>query len=164
MPGLRLVPVLHNVSSIQRLVDTAKLVYALGLRELVVTKAYGAAAQHGLAEVGRLAYKLDRGFFVLPDLRDAVELIRPDKVLIVSLEHARERLDPARPPTLEGVVMIVFNGGDPDFAAHEAALGEPVYIEGVDQRLGAPAEAALILYPIIRASSISGRPGEGSQG
>lgn len=164
MPGLRLVPVLHNVSSIQRLVDTAKLVYALGLRELVVTKAYGAAAQHGIAEVGRLAYKLDRGFFVLPDLKDAVELIRPGRVLIVTLEHARERIDPASPPRLEGVVMVAFNGGDPDFSAHEAALGDPVYIEGVDQRLGAPAEAALVLYPLLRASRISGQGGEGSQG
>lgn len=161
---MRLVPVLHNVSSIQRLVDTARLVYSLGLRELFVTKAYGAAAQHGLAEVGRLAYKLDRGLFILPDLRDAVELVRPDRVLVVTLEHARARIDPARPPSLEGVVMVAFNGGDPDFAPHEAALGEPVYIEGVDQRLGAPAEAALLLYPLLRVAGISGRAGQGSPG
>ncbi|GAB6148388.1 RecB-family nuclease [Stetteria hydrogenophila] len=156
MPGLRLVPVLHNVSSIQRLVDTARLVYSLGLGELVVTKAYGAAAQHGLAEVGRLAYKLDRSFFILPDLKDAVELVRPDRVLVVTLEHARARIDPANPPRLEGVVLVAFNGGDPDFTAQEAALGEPVYIEGVDRRLGAPAEAALTLYPILRAARGAG--------
>ena len=152
----RLVPVLHNVSSIQRLVDTARLVYSLGLDTFVVTKAYGAAAQHGLPEVGRIAFKMDRGFTILPDLQDAVELFKPDKVLILSLEHARARLDPQKPPEPRGVTMVVFNGGEPDFTAREAALGEPVYFEGVDSRLGPAAEAALILYPLIRRLKGSG--------
>lgn len=148
----RLVLVLHNVSSIQRLVDTARLAYSLGLRDFVVTKAYGAAAQHGLSEVGRLAFKMDRGFTILPDLQDAVELLKPDRVFIVTLEHARSRIDPARPPKVEGLVVVAVNGGEPDFTAREAALGEPIYLEGVEARLGPAAEAALILYPLLRSS------------
>ena len=155
----RLVPVLHNVSSIQRLVDTARLVYSLGLRDFVVTKTYGAAAQHGLPEVGRIAFKMDRGFTILPDLPDALELLKPDRVIIVTLEHARARIDPARPPSLEGLVMVVFNGGEPDFTAKEASLGEPVYIEGVEARLGPAAEAALVLYPLLRAAREAGGKG-----
>lgn len=148
----RIVPVLHNVSSVQRLVDFARLVYNLGLNELVVTKAYGAAAQHGIAEAGRLSYKLGKGLVVLPDLSDAVELMKPEVVLLVDPERAEEDVD-VNPPVNDGVMLVVFNGGEAGFAPHELRLGKPVYIKSVSERLGAVAEAAIILYQLTRIHS-----------
>lgn len=147
--GLEVVPLIHNVSSVQRLLDFARLVYSLGLNTLVASKVYGAAAQSGVPEAMRLAFKLNRGLLVLSDLEDALELLKPDVTLLVSAEHAVEYIDPFNPPVYSGRVLIAFNGGDPDFSAGEARFGRPVYVKGVSGRLGAIAEASLILYPLL---------------
>ncbi len=146
----RLIPVIHNVSSYQRLSDMARLVYSLGLDVLVATKVYGGAAQSGVPEVTRMALKHGKSFIALPDLGDAIDVLKPDKVIIVSREHAAQRLDPSSIVAGDGVVMIVFNGGEPDFTRAEASLGTPVYIDGVAERLGAISEAGIILYHALR--------------
>jgi len=151
------IPLLHNISSVQRLLDFARLVIALGYEKIVVTKAYGAAAQHGLGELGRIAYKAGTSLIVLPDLPDAVELLRPDEVIIVSKDHAREHVDPASPIEARGRVLVAFNGGDPDFTHQEASLGRPVYFRGLKSRIGPAGEAALLLYPLtLRGDGDSG--------
>ncbi len=142
-------PVVHNVSSVQRLLDFARLVYGLGLNTLVASKVYGAAAQSGVPEAMRFAFKLNRGLLVLSGLEDVLELLKPDVTLIVSSEYAVEYIDPFNPPVYPGRVLIVFNGGEPDFSAGEAGFGRPVYVKGVSGRLGAIAEASLILYPLL---------------
>ncbi len=144
----RVIPVIHNVSSYQRLNDMARLVYALGLDVLVATKVYGGAAQSGVPEVTRMALKHGKSFVALPDLPDAVEVLKPDRVVIVSREHAAQTIDPGDLAVSEGTVMIVFNGGEPDFTRAEASLGTPVYFRGLDERIGAIAEAGIILYAI----------------
>ncbi|MEM0340527.1 MAG: RecB-family nuclease [Acidilobaceae archaeon] len=146
---MELFPLLHNVSSVQRLVDTARLVYGLGLKVFVATKVYGAAAQSGVPEIMKIAMKSGGSFFVLQDLPDAFEVLRPDVVLLVSRSYAREVLDVFNPPVYEGRVLVVFNGGDPDFAVNEIAHGKPVYIKGAEGKLGPVAEAALILYCLL---------------
>jgi SpoU rRNA methylase family enzyme len=147
----RIIPVLHNTSSVQRLLDFARLVLALGLKEIVVTKTYGAAAQHGLGELGRLVYKGGGSLLVLPDLPDAVELLSPDTTLIVSRSAGSEPFDPMNPPRLSGRILVAFNGGDPDFSSNELSLGKPIYPLNTRSRLGPAAEAALVLYPLLRS-------------
>jgi len=144
-----IVPLIHNVGSVQRLVDMARLVYSLDLELLVASKVYGAAAQSGVPEVMRLAFKANRGFLVLPDIGDAVELLKPDVTLVVSLDYAEDFIDPFNPPVYSGRLLVVFNGGEPDFSASEARVGKPVYIRGVSRRLGAVAEASIILYSLL---------------
>ncbi len=148
---MRVIPVLHNTSSVQRLLDFARLVAGLGLGELVVTKAYGAAAQHGLGELGRLAYKNNMNLVILPDLGDAIDLLKPENVLIVTRRGEPEAFDPLAPPHLEGRILVAFNGGDPDFGEAEIGMGKPIYPPGVQGRLGPAAEAALVLYPLLRS-------------
>lgn len=144
-----LIPVIHNVSSVQRLVDFAKLVYALDLGLLVASRVYGAAAQSGIPEVMRLAFKSNKSFLVLPDIGDVLELLRPDVTLIVTFDYAGELIDPFNPPVYSGRVLAVFNGGEPDFSTGEVGFGKPVYIKGVSRRIGAVAEASIILYSLL---------------
>jgi len=148
--GASIIPVIHNVSSVQRLVDMARLAYSLGLDLLVATKVYGAAAQHGIPEAMRLAFKQGRGLLVLPDLEDAIELLSPTEVILVSLEHANEEFDPLNPPVKNGKILVVFNGGEPDFTPQEIRLGKPLYIREVESRLGPIAEASVVLYGFLR--------------
>jgi SpoU rRNA methylase family enzyme len=144
---MKVIPVIHNVSSVQRVVDMARLVYSLGLDELVVSKAYGAAAQHGIPEAMRIALKAGKSLLVLPDLDDAVELLRPDEVLIVSFERAELRDVEELIKGLEHKnVMVVFNGGEPDFSPEELKLGKTIYLPNVKARLGPIAEAGILLY------------------
>jgi SpoU rRNA methylase family enzyme len=155
---LEVVPLLHNISSIQRMLDFTRLTLSMGFGRIVVTRAYGAAAQHGLGEVGRLTYKAGASLIVLPDLSDAVDLLKPDSVLIVSREHARVEVDPAGGigEVARGRVLVAFNGGDPDFSPQEASLGTPIYIKGLQSRIGPLGEAALILYALLRGERGSG--------
>jgi SpoU rRNA methylase family enzyme len=145
-----IIPVLHNVSSVQRVVDMARLVYSLGLNTLVVTKAYGGAAQSGVPEAMRIALKLNARLIVLPELSDAVELFSPSTVIAVTKAYAEEHIDPLNPPVSGDRVMIVFSGGDPEFTPAELAGARKVYIDGVDGKLGPVAEAALLLYGVLR--------------
>ena len=153
---MEVIPLLHNISSIQRMIDFVKLSIAMGAGRIVITRAYGAAAQHGIGEVGRLAYKAGLSLIVLPDLSDAVDLLKPDHTLIITREHATDVISPSKRPNLDGRILVAFNGGDPDFSQQEAALGMPVYIEGVTGRLGPVGEAALVLYALMRGESGSG--------
>jgi len=146
---LEVIPILHNVSSVQRVNDMARLVYSLGYETLVVTKAYGGAAQAGIPEAMRIALREGKRLIVLPDLQDAIELLSPEKILLVSRDYMEEEYDPYNPPRYEGRLLIVFQGSEPDFTAKEAKLGTPVYLKGVTRgRLGPLAEASIILYSL----------------
>ncbi|MCX8195741.1 MAG: RecB-family nuclease [Acidilobaceae archaeon] len=145
MVAVEVLPVIHNVSSAQRLLDFARLAYSLGAEHVIATKVYGAAAQSGVPDVMRLALKLGRSFAVLPDLQDMIDIYRPDSVLLI-YGGAEERLDPFNPPVYSGRIAVVFNGGEPDFSPAELKYGSSIYVKGASQRLGAIAEAAIILY------------------
>ncbi len=145
-----IIPVLHNISSVQRLVDTARVAYQLGYKTLVVAKAYGGAAQNGIPEAYKLALRYEASLIVLPDLQDAVEVLEPDSTLLVTPEDPETLIGPGKSIKLEGKTLIVFNGGDTLFSPSELKLGKRIYIEGVSSRLGAVAEAGLLLYLLRR--------------
>jgi SpoU rRNA methylase family enzyme len=147
------VVVLHDVSSVQRLVDMARLVYGLGFRTFVASKVYGAAATNGIPEVTKLALRLGVGFYVVSTVKDVVELMRPDTVIVVSYEHG-EPVEPSEVAKLaRGRTVVVFGGSDASPTREEASLGKPIYVKGVRSRLGPIAEAALILYPLLAVRS-----------
>ena len=162
MERVRVIPVMHDVSSAQRLVDAARTVYGLGFRVFVATRVYGAAAQNGVPEAMRLALRLGRSFVVLPELRDAVELFAPETVLVVSRDYGE-------PVSLDGLgrlargrTMVVVGGGEPGISKGDAAAGKPVYFEGVEARLSPVAELALVLYALrgVAGGEESGEAGD----
>lgn len=147
-----LIPVLHNVNSAQRLSEVARAVYGLGYGVFVVTKAVGSAAQVGVPEVHKLAYRLGKNLLVLSDLQDAVELLQPKKVFAVMPskyggrdfeEAVREAFGSLGP---EDRVLLVFGGAEPGLSLRELKLGEPVSLEGIEEDIGAVAIAAIALY------------------
>ncbi|MEB3860404.1 MAG: RecB-family nuclease [Desulfurococcales archaeon] len=146
-----MIVLIHNVSSVQKLVDMARLVYSMGLGLLVATRVYGAAAQSGVPEATRIALRHRGSLLVLHDLDDAIELLRPSRVYVVTAEHARRTVSPGELAVDERTI-IAFSGGDPDFTLEEASKGEPIYLQGLKHRIGPIAEASIILYPIVRGS------------
>ena len=147
--------VIHDVSRALRLIDYAKLVYGLGFRVLVATRVYGAAASSGVPEVTRLALKLGASFTILSNVKEAIEVFGPDHVTIVSRDYGEPIVPEEYASKLlerKGKVMFVFGGIDPAPSKDVAGLGEAIYPANTQSRLGPVAEAALILYPIVRCS------------
>ncbi|MEM0015217.1 MAG: RecB-family nuclease [Zestosphaera sp.] len=155
--GLELVVVLNNVSSPQRLTDVAKLVYGLsGLKAgLVVTRVSGMAAQSGVPEVSKYAFRRGRPFLVLPSLQDALDMLRPDRVLVLAKTEVSKDVGEVV-SRLEGRVAVLVNGSDSPPTKAELALGEHVTVAGFDESLPPQAALAVVLYLITskRAENI----------
>ncbi len=144
--------ILHDVSSAQRLIDTARVVYGLGYKLFIASKVYGAAATSGVPEVHRMALRMGRSFAVLPSAKDAVQLLSPGRVIVVSYDYgepmtsveiATRLLEAERP-------VLILGGIDAAPSKDVAAMGEAVYIRGVDTRLGPVAEATALLCELRR--------------
>ncbi|MEZ0345025.1 MAG: RecB-family nuclease [Infirmifilum sp.] len=163
MGNFTVIPVLHNTSSAQRLAEVARTVYGLGFNHFIVTKAVGSAAQVGVPEAQKLAYKSGKNLLVLADLPEAVELLQPKKVLLVMPgKYGGRRLQDTlaeleKDTTENNKVFIVFGGAEPGLSQRELRLGEVVSPEGIEEDIGTVALAAITLYK-IRAHLLSGQP------
>ncbi len=149
----RIVPVLHNVFSPQKVVESARLVYGLGFKLFVVTKASGSAAQTGVPEAQKLALKLNRAFIYLSDLDDAIELLGPSTVFtVVPPPYASEELtkDHVLDAVAKGRVLIVFGGSDPGLSRRELEKGLAVYPPGITGDVGSVGLLAVTLYYVSR--------------
>ena len=135
--------VAHAPTSVQRLEDLAKLAFGFGepVEGLVVTKPSGAAAQIGVPEVSKLAYKLDKPFFVFPDIDDALELLKPQRVYTVSRDYG-ERVEKLE---VEGVTLIIVGASEPGLSKLEASKGKAIYPRLAEGEVGPIGAAALLL-------------------
>jgi len=150
MGHVEILPVLHNVFSQQRVVEAARVVYGLGFHTFIVTKASGSAAQVGVPEAQKIALKMGRAFIYLPDLPDALEVLRPDKVLLfVPKKYAQVPLAEAIRDA-RGRVLTVFGGADPGLSKRELELGVAVYPEGVLDDIGSTGLLAIGLYQLAQ--------------
>lgn len=140
------IPLLHNVYSQQRVIEVAKVAYGLGYRVFVVTKASGSAAQVGIPEAQKLALKLDRALIYLPDLPDAIELLKPEKVfLVLTRKYAPTPISEAV-KDVSGKMLVVFGGAEPGLSKKELELGVAVHPDGIVEDVGSTGLAAISLY------------------
>jgi SpoU rRNA methylase family enzyme len=99
--------VIHDVSSAQRLLDVAHVVYGLGFDVLVASKVYGAAASSAVPDATRMALRLGKSFHVLPGVRDAVEIFKPSRIVVLSKEYGEPRSLEEIVGMLRGNTMLV---------------------------------------------------------
>lgn len=150
MSSVDVIPVLHNVFSPQKVVEAARITYGLGYKMFVVTKASGSAAQAGVPEAQKLAIKLGRSFACLPDLPDALEVLRPSRVLlIVPKKFGKEPLL-KEAMDAEGRMLVVFGGAEPGLSRRELEMGMPVFVDGVEGDIGSLGLVAISLYLLKR--------------
>lgn len=144
-----LIVVANNASSPQRLIDIAKVVYSFEYSEivntLVVTRPTGSAAQVGIPEISKLAYKLGKPLVVLPSINDAVELLKPSNVFLIYRGDDSKPLETIEVPNNS---MIVVSCSDTGFTKGELALGTHVFPRYFNSGIGPVAEIALSLYII----------------
>ncbi|MHA2142041.1 MAG: RecB-family nuclease [Candidatus Thorarchaeota archaeon] len=146
--------VLHNAHAVSKVIETAQVVYGLGLPNYLVSKAEGSAAQTGVPEANRLAMKMKGSFAVLPDLRDVLEMLDVEKpIMITSPVLVKERVDVGKiARRIQGGerIMIVLSGSNSSFSRKEMDMGECMSLEArVD--IGPAGSAAIVLHGIAGA-------------
>lgn len=147
----RLFVVLHNVHSIQRVKDMAKLAIGYGLKSLIVSKAEGAAAVSGIPEAQKIMYKEKKSLLCFPDVSDAIELLRPEEVYVfVPPRFAKDTYNPIEIANKlkEGKkILFVFGGSEPGLSKKEMDLGKTVSLDIVGD-IGPIGVAAVVLYQL----------------
>ncbi len=101
----------HDVHSVAKLQEIARIVFAYDNVDLfVISRPQGTAAQTGVPEIHLAAAKKGKKILVVPDLKDAVELLKPEHVFIIT-RKAEKTLDPKEVGKKD---MIVVAGTEPD--------------------------------------------------
>lgn len=136
---------LHNITSSQKLIDFSKIAFGIKhVKYLVVTKVGGTAAQSGIPEISKIAFKQNKAIIVLPDLKDAIDLIQPDITLLIS-QHAEKTLDLNKILNYNKI-LVVFSGIEGNgFNKIEQSLGEYVRILDDVSELGPASLASFFL-------------------
>jgi SpoU rRNA methylase family enzyme len=143
--------VLNNTSSPSRVIDFIKIGSAMGVKEFAYTKIYGAAAQTGIPDAFKFAYKNGLSLIVMPTLEDYAETVKPDLLLLFTgkgeelskVLGSDSNKDRKR-------ISLVFDGSEAGFDPIERKLGIQVYIEDVPGGLPVLSEVSLALYILNR--------------
>ena len=117
-----MIVVYHDVHSVAKLQEVARIVFAHeGVDTFVISRPQGTAAQTGVPEVHLAAAKKGKKILVVPDLKDAVEVLRPRKVFVIT-RKAEKEFDPkeVRPED-----MVVVAGTEPDATKFDIDGWEP---------------------------------------
>ncbi|MEM2214488.1 MAG: RecB-family nuclease [Candidatus Nezhaarchaeales archaeon] len=141
------IPVLHNVFSVEIVKQFAKICYGLGFKTLVISKPSGAAAQAGLPEAQKLALKKGRALVVLSGIEDVIEVFKPLLVIFITpKKYAKTRFDAEHiiSELEKGPITIIFGGSEPGISAKEMELGVPMHID-VEDDLGPLGFASITL-------------------
>ncbi len=142
MSGTEVIPVIHNISSVPKMVEYARVAIGYGFNTIVYSRVFGAAAQQGIGEVFKMALRHNASIVVLPDINDVVDLLKPDTVLFVSRPHRGSTLFTA--DLVKGRTMIVVNGSDLPFVEEEVRRrGLLVHVEDAD--IGSLGQFVLLL-------------------
>lgn len=146
--------VIHNISSVQRIIDITKFIYLYTkpneVSVLVLSKVSGSAAHTGLPEVSKIAYKLERQLLITNNIDEAINILKPEKVFIITSQiksktSASELVEEARKTS----VMLVLPGSESAFSKQDIALGKPANIKGIDEDMGVLPYVIITLYTLI---------------
>lgn len=146
-----LIVLVDNVSSVARVVEFAKVVYGFGVKNLVLTHVYGSAAQQGVPEAFKIALKYSSSLVVLPTIKDAVDLFKPDNILVI------RRLGPQVKPLTEfmginGRVMLAVDGSDQDIRIEGSNVN---YITPITRDIGNLGQLTIALCLLMSECSSS---------
>ncbi len=149
----RVIVVLHNISSVHRLVELVRLAAGFGIKNIVLTKVTGAAAQQGLPEVFKIGLKLNTNIIVLSELNEVVDLLAPTKLFFLTCETGQLTLSDLvnEVKTSEGKIGLVVNGSDLPFLPRELQLGKSVKV--TKNQIPGTGVLAITLYKILEEHS-----------
>jgi len=141
--------VIYSVSSVQRLLDFVKTVYAFDNATPVIVKPIGGAAQAGLPEAYRLSYKRGKPLLLFPELTDLYNVLGVEKAFFLTPNGSEVSVDELE---FSGRVAYVVHGSDSVFTRGELQYGEAVWVKGVPRELPSHILIPIILYSLSTSS------------
>ncbi|NPA96752.1 MAG: hypothetical protein GXO32_04030 [Crenarchaeota archaeon] len=141
---------LYAPSSPQRLVDAARAIFGSGIVDLlVVIKPVGMAAQVGLAEVSKVAYKRGKNLVILSQLSEVRDVLNLNKVFILVHDSDAKLLREAVGAVNQGDrLCVVIQGSEVSIPKAELVQAEPVRHSLPEIGVNPVADVALVLYEL----------------
>jgi SpoU rRNA methylase family enzyme len=133
---------LYSPTSVQRIIDFQKTVYAFPGSIPVIIKPVGAAAQIGVPEAHRIAYKRNKPLIILPEISDLRDVLGVGKIYYVS--SIGEEIDVNEIAGDE--VALVISGGEHEPGKKELKDVKIVKFKNIPSSLPAIALTAILLY------------------
>ncbi len=145
---MKIYVVIYSVSSVQRLLDFVKTAYAFNNVIPVIIKPIGAAAQIGVPEANKIAYRREKPLLILPELSDLKELLEIDSIYFITskgiLKDFKQLIKTGHR------IALVIHGGEADFTKQELQYGESIWVNGLSREAPPYTALAIILYEYIR--------------
>ncbi len=116
--------VYHEVHSVAKLIEVFEAAAAYGVSTFVVSRAQGAAAQSGIPDISVRAWKKGIRLLVVNDLPEAIDILKPSKVLVLSGREGRE----VREGEIDENTMVVVTGTEPDTSKRDTYRGEVIRV------------------------------------
>lgn len=145
---------IYSPSSVQKVVDFVKTVFASGIYVPVLIKPIGAAAQIGVPEAFKIAYKMGRPLVVLPEITDIVEVLGVNKIYY--LDEAGEEV-PLRDIAMEtnADMAIVVPSGEQEPSRKELEKATVVWPKEVPRGLPSVAVSAILIYELLKNHQVT---------
>ncbi|MCD6301090.1 MAG: recombinase RecB [Staphylothermus sp.] len=140
--------VLYAPTSVQRIIDFLKTVYAWNNAVPVIIKPIGAAAQIGVPEAHRLAYKAGKPLIVLPEINDLREVLGLKNIYCITDYGETKKIT----DIVTEKTAFIISGGEQEPSKKELIDIETIKLEEIPMNIPATALTALILYVLSKKS------------
>ncbi len=161
--GVRIVPVIHDVSSNARIVDFAKVMlnYRDVLELVVFSRLSGGAAQYGLAEASKLLFKENIPHLIVMDLNEISDIgivstsdvvIQFSRALGNPFKRASDVVNGAADKAADKSrrIVLVVSGSETGFSKSEILAGaKVVYPQGIKRDIPPDAYIALFMHLLL---------------
>lgn len=143
--------IIYSISSSHRLLEYARVIHGFGIKNIVITRATGSAAQLGIPELFKLALRHNLSVIVLNDLNEVKEYLKIDKLYFLS-NRCRSGIELLlNDVKLNFKIGLVVHGLDLSFTPKELELGEELCV--INRDLSSIALLVITLYELLKRLS-----------
>jgi SpoU rRNA methylase family enzyme len=136
--------VLYSPTGIHKVVEFLKTIYLVEGFTPVIVKPIGAAAQIGVPEAHKIAFKAGKPLIVLPELADVSRILGASPVYYLSDEGEEKGFEEVFASS--GNVAVVLNAGDAEPSRKELENVKTVWVKNFPKGLPAIALSGVIVY------------------
>ncbi|ADI32633.1 RecB-family nuclease [Staphylothermus hellenicus] len=137
---------LYAPSSVQRVIDFVKTVFLFEDYQPIIIKPIGAAAQIGVPEAYKIAYREKKSLIILPEITDIIEVLGINKVYYLDKRGEEIEIHNLK----KSDIAIVINGGDREPSKKELLNINIVKVRDADPSLPPVGLTAITLYLLSR--------------
>ncbi len=142
---------LHAPASPYLVIEFVKIISASIYKNSIVpviTRPTGLAAQSGIPDAWRYAYKNNLSLAILPEIRDVIEIYEPEEIYIFYKSQDNIYIEDLIPRTSEGTILIILPSGEQSITREELALGTKIFSKQFTKEIN-PLTALGILHLLL---------------